>query len=167
MNASTDTAKLLKLQGEDEEDLMIMASCLQGATVMFGNLHHWSRRRRFVGLFNRIPREQGEAAGEGEGEGEAAPINAERVGCILCFDGVLAVRRRKQAPPDKHAPLTLLTFYFHETEAPGGLVRFVFAEQEEICLEVEALQVWLRDVETPWEGLAAMPFAPSAGEARF
>lgn len=165
MSATTDTAKLLKLQGEDEEDMMIMASCLQGATVMFGNLHHWSRRRRFIGLFNRVPREQGETADEeSEGEGEA---DAKRVGCILCFDGVLAVRRRKQTPPDKQSPLTLLTFYFHETEAPGGLVRFVFAEQEEICLEVEALQVWLRDVDTPWEGLAPMPFAPSAGEARF
>lgn len=136
-------AKPLKLHGEDAEDLAIMASCLQEADGRLGNMSYHPRRREFYGLFNRVAWERG-----------GDPQQAERIGCILYFRCVLAAHGRNLDWRRKQTPLSLLTLYFHAgDEPPGGMVRLLFADNHEICLQVEALEVWLRDVPQPWQGI--------------
>ena len=139
-------ARPLKLHGEDGEDLAIMASCLQDAVGQLGNMVYQPRRREFYCLFNRIAWEQNEDPQQ------------EKTGCILYFRCVLAAHGRNLDWRDKQMPLSLLTLYFHAgDEPPGGMARLLFAGDREICLQLEALEVWLRDVPKPWEGIAAAP----------
>ena len=140
------TPKPLKLHGEDVEDLAIMASCLQNATGHLGNMLYRPRQREFHCLFNRIPRE----IIPQERDPDQQPI-----GCILRFCCVLTAHGRNLDWQQKQTPLSLLTLYFHAGEPPGGMVRLLFTDEREICLQVEALEAWLRDVPQPWDNIIA------------
>lgn len=149
-----DTIKPLKLQGQDSEDLSIMACFLQGAVGHVGNMVFQPRRRSFYCLLNRLPRER--TSNERE--------VAERIGCILYFRCVLAAHARNLDWGRREDSVSLLTFYFFAREAPGGMARLLFAGGQEICLELEAVEVYLRDVNAPWTGITKLEQARGKGE---
>lgn len=136
--------KPLKLRGQDSEDVAIIASCLQESTGQLGNMVYQPRRRSFYCLLNRFARErQAEAGGDA----------AESVGCLLYFHCVLGAHRRNLDKLERDDSLCLITLYFHEGEPPGGMVRMLFANEGEICLDVEALDVYLLDIGKPWSSI--------------
>jgi Protein of unknown function (DUF2948) len=71
---------------------------------------------------------------------------AERVSSVLRFDRVVKVAHLGLADADKDAPLNLLAVTFEKTDPPAGMIFLVFADGGLVRLDVECVEVELRDM---------------------
>ncbi|WP_336485769.1 DUF2948 family protein [Methylobacterium nigriterrae] len=132
--------ELLKLAALDPEDLTIISAHLQDAILRAGDLTYLAAEHRFVLCVRRFDW----SAGPGE------PPRRRLAG--VHFERVLGVRTRGIAP-GRHADatLSLLAVTFEPGDAPSGAVTLVFAGGAAIRLEVECVEVRLKDLGPVWE----------------
>jgi hypothetical protein len=71
----------------------------------------------------------------------------ERVGSVLRFDRVLKVSHLGLEDKDGDATLNLLAVAFEKTDPPAGMIVLAFADGALVRLEVECVEVELRDME--------------------
>jgi hypothetical protein len=132
MSTTGDT--LLKLHALDREGLQVISAHVQDVCVKRGDMLFLPRQKRFALSGMRF-------------DWAATKYGAEeRVGSVLCFDRVLKVAHigiRDHAPGDV---LNLLGVTFEKTEPPSGMVFLAFADGAIVRLDVECLEVELRDV---------------------
>lgn len=132
----------LRLLAMDAEGLEIIAALTQDAVISGSDLA-WDRKRHQFGLLlNRFRWEDRDAA-------ERAGRAYERVRSALVFDHVLAVQRRGLQPGAGDAVLSLLSIGFAADAEGAGWLTLVLSGGGAIRLEVEALEVSLRDVSRP------------------
>ncbi len=127
----------LRLRAFDAEDLGVLSALVQDA-VLPGTELRWHRReRRFALLLNRY-------------RWEDAGRRTERVQSVLAIEEVGAVRTQGITAGDD-VVLSLLAVRFEQDgEGPDGRVVLTFAGDGAIALDVEALEVVLRDVTRPY-----------------
>ncbi len=129
----------LRLHALDQEDLAFISAHLQDAIVRVGDISYQPQKRRFVLVGSRF-----DWAAEIEGR-------LERCRSGLHFEDVTRVRCQNVARDRPDAILELLAVTFEPgPEAPGGLVRLIFAGGAEIRLEVECVEAQLADVGPRW-----------------
>ena len=129
----------LRLLAQDAEDLKILSAAAQDAVTRVGALDYDARSRAFTVALNRFRWESGARRNE-------------RIGAVLRFDCVLAVRSRNLRKDADDAVVQLLTVEFEPEageENPGGTVRLILAGGAEVRLDVEALEARLMDVSPP------------------
>ena len=138
----------LRLLAMDAEGLGIIAALTQDAVISGSDLA-WDRKRHQFGLLlNRFRWEDRDAA-------ERAGRAYERVRSALVFDHVLGVQRRGVQPGAGaeegagDAVLSLLSIGFAADAEGAGWLTLVLSGGGAIRLEVEALEVSLRDVSRP------------------
>lgn len=136
----------LRLLAMDPEGLEIIAALTQDAVISGSDLA-WDRKRHQFGLLlNRFRWEDRDAA-------ERAGRAYERVRSALVFDHVLGVQRRGVQPAAGagagDAVLSLLSISFAADAEGAGWLTLVLSGGGAIRLEVEALEVGLRDVSRP------------------
>lgn len=133
--------KPLRLRAFDAEDLGILSALVQDA-VFPGTEMRWSRRERRLGiLLNRF-------RWEDVPKGGARP--AERVQAVLAIEEVQTVRSQGVVPGD-NVVLSLLHVAFEQDgDGPDGRVILTLAGDGLIEVQVEALEVVLRDVTRPY-----------------
>ena len=132
--------ELLRLAALDAEDLAVVSAHLQDAILRAGDLAWLAGERRFALVARRFDR--GTAPGE-------AP-RRRLVG--VHFERVLGVKARGLRPgSDSDAVLSLLAVTFEPTEAPSGTATLVFAGGAAIRLDVECIEVRLKDLGPVWE----------------
>ncbi|MFN7053026.1 MAG: DUF2948 family protein [Gemmobacter sp.] len=133
----------LWLGAADTEDLKIIGTLVQDAVFPAAEMT-WNRsRREFALLLNRF-RWEDRAAAERAGRGY------ERVRAVLLVRDVQAVRSLGVDRADKDTIFSLLDLTFTPgTDGTGTLV-LVLAGDGAIALDVEALDVTLRDVTRPY-----------------
>ena len=130
----------LNLGAVDVEDLKVIASLTQDAVFPASEMR-WDRAaRRFALLLNRFRWE----------EGTARAMSPERVQSILAFDTVTGVASSGIDRRDKDTILSVLTMEFIGSEAPSGHIVITLAGDGAIRLEVEAIEVTLKDVTKPY-----------------
>ena len=129
----------LRLRAIDPEDLPVLASLTQDAVFPASEMAWDRRRRRFALLLNRF-----------RWEDAAANRAPERVQSVLSFEDVMAVRSQGVDRTDKDLVLSLLSLGWQAGEDGAGRVQLVLAGDGEVELEVEALEVSLRDVTRPY-----------------
>lgn len=144
----------LKLRATDEEDLTVVAACLQDALVPIGDMTYMPEDHRFILVANRFRWETGappvDAPGPAGGAGDA-PYDSgsaprfERVNCGIWFDGVRAVRTRGVNLRDRALILDLLT-----VRLDGERLLLMFAGGAMIMLEVDGLRCFMEDIGEPW-----------------
>jgi hypothetical protein len=124
----------LKLVAFDREGLGVISAHVQNTCVKRADMAWAPGQRRFV------------VAGMRYDWVGAKTGPAERVGSILQFDRVLKVLHLglKDAPED--AVLNLLAITFEKTDPPAGIILLAFADGALVRLEVECVEVGLRDV---------------------
>jgi hypothetical protein len=154
----------LKLRAEDEEDLRVIAACLQDALVPLSDIHFLEGDRRFVMVANRfrwencdVPELLADAAiqpvralqSDNADAGLDGCASYERVNCGILFDNVTAVRRRGVDQRDRGRILELLT---KEVEASNGRMAIVmlFAGGAAIRLEGQDIKCRVSDIGEPW-----------------
>ena len=127
----------------DAAGLELVAALTQDAVFPVTEMR-WDRgRRRFAVLLNRF-------RWEDRARAEAAGRPYERVQSLLVVEDVLHVASQGIDRRDRETVLALLTLRFAESEAPAGRVELILAGDGAVALEVECLEVTLRDVTRPY-----------------
>ena len=130
----------LNLGALDAEDLQIVSSLAQDAVFAAADMSWRAGERRFAILLNRF-------RWEDRGQTRHAP---ERVRAVLVVDHVLRVASQGIDRADKDMVLSLLSAHFEPGEDGSGQVLLTLAGDGALRLEVEALEVTLKDVTRPY-----------------
>jgi hypothetical protein len=127
------------LRALDADDLRVISALAQDAVFPVSEMT-WNRRhRRFALLLNRFRWE--------DARGNRTP---ERVQSVLAIEDVLAVATQGIDRSDADLVLSLLALEWTAGEDGTGRVTLVLAGDGAIALDVEALEVTLRDVTRPY-----------------
>ena len=144
----------LRLQALTGDDLPVMAALLQDAVFPITERTYAKPRRRFALLVNRCRWEDQAAATR-----ENRPF--ERVQALLTVENVLGVQTQGIDRAQKDLILSLLDItYDGPAEGPGRLT-LTLAGDGAIALQVEALELFLRDTTRPYRAVAGK--APDHG----
>lgn len=124
--------KNLRLLAIDNKDLEIIAAACQDALFLAKDAVYSAKSHRFSISLNRFVWEK-------ENSGE-------RIAAILSFEGVLGVKA-KGINPNSNIPLSILTLDFiADKEPPSGEIIIKFANNYEIALKVECIDITLADI---------------------
>lgn len=137
----------LKLLALDTDDLQVISAHIQDAVVRVGDIAYLPREKRLAAVVNRFDWEQAVAAGPNE---KARNKNLRRLRSGLRFDRVFAARLRRIDPSKPEDTLALLAIRFEATEAPAGRITLDFSGGMAVELEVECIEVELRDLGAAW-----------------
>ncbi|HEX6144357.1 MAG TPA: DUF2948 family protein [Geminicoccaceae bacterium] len=139
MRPSGDTTReRLRLRAVDDEDLHVMAACLQDALTCISEMAYLRTEDRFMAAFLRFRRECQKDTGE--------PGALLQCQCALTFDEVEAVRYRGIDPRFGRVRLELLTIIDEpDPEGGGARINLLFAGDAAIQLKVRKIEVRLED----------------------
>ncbi|MEK7660602.1 MAG: DUF2948 family protein [Pseudomonadota bacterium] len=125
----------LRLIADDESGLAIIAAAIQDALFLAKETTFLKLARRFSLPLQRF-------CHESEGENN----QGHRAWSLLSFDGVLGVRA-KNVSRMSNIPKSILDVKFVAGDiAPSGTIIITLAEQGELALEVECIDVMLGDI---------------------
>ena len=133
----------LHLVARDAEDLSVLSALVQDAVFPIGEMRWQTGRRRLALLINRFRWEDRDAA-------ERAGRRFERVQSLLVVDEALSVKTQGIDRQDRDTVLSLLSVTFEPGEDGTGRVILTLAGDGAIALQVEALEVTLKDVTRPY-----------------
>ncbi|MGV6803569.1 MAG: DUF2948 family protein [Ruegeria sp.] len=133
----------LNLGALDADDLKVVASLVQDAIFPTTEMTWQPAHHRFALLLNRF-------RWEDKGTAERRGREFERVQSVLVFDSVLSVASQGIDRGDKDTILSLLDVEFMPTDDGAGQVLLTLAGDGAIRLNVEALDVTLKDVTRPY-----------------
>lgn len=130
----------LNLGAFDPDDLQVISALTQDAVFPITEMSWQAGQRRFAILLNRF-------RWEDQGRERHAP---ERVQAILVIDNVLRVSSQGVERSEADTILSLLSISFHPGEEGTGHLLLTLAGDGALRLEVEALEVTLKDVTRPY-----------------
>lgn len=133
----------LNLGAADGEDLQVISTLVQDAVFPVTEMRWQASRQRFALLLNRFRWEDEDAA---RLRGRAY----ERVQSLLVADNVLRIASQGVDRADKDMILSLMSVSFEPGDDGAGQVLLMLAGDGAIRLEVEALEVSLKDVTRPY-----------------
>ena len=133
----------LRLKSIEPDDLPVISALVQDAVFTMGDVHRLVRQRRFAVLLNRFRWEDAEAARRA-----ARPF--ERVRSLLIVQDVHRVASAGLDPSATETVLSLLSLTFEPGQDAAGRLLMTLAGDGEIALDVECLDVTLRDVTRPY-----------------
>lgn len=140
MNASFEDVsfKPLRLVAFTVDDLEVISTMTQDAVFPSSEMILNSEKRRFAILLNRFLWEKNKSK------------NAERAQAVLAFEDVKNVQTQNINKSDNNLALCLLNISFKAEEDGMGTIQIILSGGGKIRLQVEALEVSLRDVTQPY-----------------
>ncbi len=140
MNASSEDVsfKPLRLVAFTVDDLEVISTMTQDAVFPSSEMILNSEKRRFAILLNRYLWEKNKSK------------NAERAQAVLAFEDVKNVQTQNINKSDNNLALCLLNISFKAEEDGMGTIQIILSGGGKIRLQVEALEVSLRDVTQPY-----------------
>lgn len=133
----------LRLKALEPDDLPVISALVQDAVFPATEMTWDRRKRRFAILLNRFRWEDKPSA---ERRGRAF----ERVQSVLAVEDALSVKTQGIDRSDKDMVLSLLAIAFAPGEDGAGRIELTLAGDGAIGIDVEALEVTLRDVTRPY-----------------
>lgn len=133
----------LRLKAEDADDLVILAALVQDAVFPANEMTWQSDQRRFAILLNRFRWEDRDKA-------EQRKRAFERVQSVLVINDVIKIQSQGVPRGDADTVMSLLSISFEAGEDGMGRVELTLAGDGGIALEVECLDVTLKDVTRPY-----------------
>ncbi|PSL18624.1 DUF2948 family protein [Shimia abyssi] len=133
----------LNLGAMDDQDVKILSTLVQDAVFPATEMKWLPSERRFALLINRFRWEDLPAA-------ERRKRAVERVQSLLVVDNVLRVASQGIDRQDADTILSVLTVTFEKGDDGAGFVELTLAGDGGIRLEVEALEMTLKDVTRPY-----------------
>jgi hypothetical protein len=127
-------AHSLKLVALDREGLGVISAHVQNTCVKRTDMIWLPRQRRFIVHGMRYDWVGAKSGPE------------ERVASVLRFDRVLRVSHLGLAEIDADATLNLLAVTYEKTDPPAGIIILAFADGALVRLDVECVEVALRDM---------------------
>lgn len=133
----------LRLRAEDADDLAILATLAQDAVFAANEMTWQADQRRFAILLNRF-------RWEDRAKAEAAKRNFERVQAVLVINDVIKVQSQGVPLKDADTVMSLLSVTFEAGDDGTGRIELTLAGDGAIALDVECLDVALKDVTRPY-----------------
>ena len=133
----------LHLRALDAEDLQVISTLAQDAVCPATEMKWDRQHRRFALLINRFRWEDVSGARQRQRA-------YERVQSLLFVDEVTKVSSQGIDRSDKNLILSLLSLTFFPAEEGAGRIELTLAGDGVIAVEVEALDVTLKDVTRPY-----------------
>lgn len=130
----------LNLGALEEEDLQVISSLVQDAVFPITEMSWNPARRRFAVLLNRF-------RWEDKSRDRAAP---QRVRTLLVAENVRHVSSQGLDRSDKDVILSLLSVSFEPSDEVSGAILLILAGDGAIRLDVETLEITLKDVTRPY-----------------
>ncbi len=130
----------LNLGALEAEDVKILSALAQDSVFPASEMRYQKTEQRFALLLNRF-------RWEDTARGNRPP---ERVQSVLLISNVQKVASSGVPRGDGDTILSLLSVKFAETDAPSGQITLTLAGDGAIRLDVEALDVTLKDVTRPY-----------------
>lgn len=140
--------KPLRLKALDSEDLGVLAALVQDAVFPAAEMKWDTKARRFAILLNRFRWEDADNA-------RLRKRGFERVQSLLVIEDAVKVQTQGVDKAEADMVYSLLSIGFEAGEDGTGRVELTLAGDGAIAIDVEALEVLLRDVTRPY-------IAPSA-----
>lgn len=134
----------LHLGAMDAEDLKVIAALTQDAVFPATEMAWLPRDRRFAILLNRFRWEDGGRMRHG----------AERVQSVLAIDTVVRVSSQGINRSDPDTIFSLLSIDFEAGDAGSDFILLTLAGDGAIRLEIEAVDVTLKDVTRPYSAVS-------------
>jgi len=134
-------ARPVNIGALDAQDVEVLSALVQDAIFPISEISWGKTKRRFAVLLNRFRWEDSSPA-------RHAP---ERVQSVLLVDHVLSVASQGVDPSQKDLVLSLLSVAWVPDEEGAGQVLLTLAGDGAIRLDVEALEIGLRDVTRPYQ----------------
>ncbi len=147
--------KSVLVAATDGDDLQVIAAMTQDAVFPITEMKWDTRNRRFALLLNRFRWED-----KPEADRRGRPY--ERVQSVLVIDDVIRVASQGIDRNDPDTVLSLLTLSFAAGEDGTGRLELMLAGDGAIALDVECLNVTLKDVTRPY--VAPSGHAPEHGD---
>ncbi len=149
--------EILKLIALDAEDLDVISAHMQDAILQIGDMAYLPAERRFVAITNRF---DWSSAGKADAN---ASTNSQylRHRTALRFERVISAKVTGIDLKDKRQAINILMVQFAETNSPAGIVTLICAGDAAVRLEVECLEIELKDLGAVWAAKAM----PQHGEA--
>jgi len=133
----------LHLKALKADDLAVIAALVQDAVFPAAEMAWQAQAHRFAILLNRFRWEDRPAAAR-------AGRAFERVRSLLVIENVLKVRSQGLAQGERETVLSLLETTFEPGADGAGRVLLTLAGDGALALDVEALEVTLKDVTRPY-----------------
>ncbi len=137
MDPTAENPRALRLLAEDADDLAVISAALQDAVAHIGDIQWERAARRLTIALNRL-------------RWEAEDGVHQRVRAAVQLGGVMGVKARNLRPEAKDAVVQLLAITFDAGAAPGGVIRFTFADGADLAAEVECIDAAMADLSPPW-----------------
>ena len=134
----------LRLIAFSVEDLQVISSLVQDAVLPIGEMQWSPGKRRFAMLLNRF---RWEDIKDEKSEGQAY----ERVQSVLAFEDVQNIQTQRIDRKDDNLIISILEISFYAVEDGMGFYLITLAGDGVIRLNVEALEVTLQDVTSPYK----------------
>lgn len=135
--------KPLRLKALDADDLTVIAALVQDAVFPASEMR-WDRKaRRFAILLNRFRWEDADRA-------QVRKRDFERVQSVMVIEDVKNVQSQGVDPRDADMVYSLLSISFVPAEDGMGRLELTLAGDGAVAVDVEALEVVLRDVTRPY-----------------
>lgn len=141
----------LALSALSKNDLVIFSTLIQDSIVDLKNIKWLPKNRRFAMMINRF-------RWEDENIARLENRRFERVQSILVFEGVLTAKARGINQSNSNKFWILMIEASEIIARETQFINVKFAELGEISLQVEYIEVFLRDVSQPFfSNLARLP----------
>ena len=134
----------LRLIAFSVEDLQVISSLVQDAVLPIGEMQWSPGKRRFAMLLNRF---RWEDIKDEKSEGQAY----ERVQSVLAFEDVQNIQTQSIDRKNDNLIISILEISFYAVEDGMGFYLITLAGDGVIRLNVEALEVTLQDVTSPYK----------------
>ena len=143
----------LKLIALDAEDLSVVSVHMQDAILQVGDMAFLPKEQRFVAIANRFDWSSAAKANLKQSDGS----QYLRHRTALRFERVLSAKVTGIDLKDKRQAINILAMQFSETATPAGIVTIVCAAGAAIRLEVECLEIELKDLGAVWAAHTRQP----------
>lgn len=132
----------LRMVAEDEDDLQIIAACLQDALVPLSGMDYDQETGRFHLVANRFCWECIPEVLEGDSFYQRVPTG-------LSFHHVKEIKKKDLDLHNKHELINLLTIH----DQDDNCIQLIFSGGAEIKLTVDKISCHLKDVDEPYHTL--------------
>jgi Protein of unknown function (DUF2948) len=150
-NADGPVTAGLKLIALDAEDLSVLSAHMQDAVLVVADMAYLPADKRFAVIANRF---DWTAAAKAEVAGADRSDALFRHRAALRFERVLGAKVSGINLQDKRQTLNILALQFDEHSAPAGAVTIICAGGAAVRLEIECLEVELKDLGAVWAAKA-------------
>lgn len=137
----------LRLMAQEGGDVPALSALIQDAVFTGADVTFVPARRRFAMLLTRLRWED-----TAQAQAEGRPF--ERVKSLLVVESITALRRAGFDPKDASAVQSLLAISFAARDVLGGTLTLTLSGGGAIAMEVEAIDITLRDVTRPHRAIA-------------